>query len=78
MRRPGRRRGRRGVLRAFYQRVANRRGVQVAVVATARKLVVVCWHLVNSGHKRRSKSSRRIVPAKRSAMAFARGARTGS
>jgi transposase len=38
-----------GPLRAFYQRVANRRGVQVAVVATARKLVVVCWHLVNSG-----------------------------
>jgi hypothetical protein len=38
-----------GPLRAFYQGVANRRGVQVAVVATARKLVVVCWHLVNSG-----------------------------
>ena len=34
-----------GPLRAFYQRVCARRGTQVAVVATARKLVVLCWHL---------------------------------
>jgi transposase len=34
-----------GPLRAFYQRVRARRGMQVAVVATARKLAVLCWHL---------------------------------
>jgi transposase len=35
-----------GPLRAFYQRVRARRGMQIAVVATARKLTVLCWHLV--------------------------------
>src|SRR5688572_25151032 len=35
-----------GPLRAFYERVRARRGMQVAVVATARKLAVLCWHLV--------------------------------
>jgi len=35
-----------GPLRAFYQRVQARRGMQVAVVATARKLAVLCWHLI--------------------------------
>jgi transposase len=35
-----------GPLRAFYERVRARRGTQVAVVATARKLTVLCWHLV--------------------------------
>lgn len=34
-----------GPLRGFYQRVRGRRGMQIAVVATARKLVVLCWHL---------------------------------
>jgi len=34
-----------GPLRAFYQRVQARRGMQIAVVATARKLAVLCWHL---------------------------------
>jgi len=34
-----------GPLRAFYQRVRARRGMQVAAVATARKLAVLCWHL---------------------------------
>ena len=38
-----------GPLRAFYQRVAARRGMQVAVVAAARKLAVLCWHLIISG-----------------------------
>jgi len=36
-----------GPLRAFYQRVRARRGMQVAVVATARKLTVLCWHLIS-------------------------------
>lgn len=38
-----------GPLRAFYQRVRAKRGMQVAVVATARKLAVLCWHLVTKG-----------------------------
>ena len=38
-----------GPLRAFYQRVRARRGMQVAVVATARKLAVLCWHLIVRG-----------------------------
>jgi transposase len=35
-----------GPLRAFYQRVKARRGFQKAVVATARKLTVLAWHLI--------------------------------
>jgi transposase len=35
-----------GPLRAFYQRVRARRGMQVAAAATARKLAVLCWHLI--------------------------------
>jgi transposase len=35
-----------GPLRAFYRRINARRGFQVAVVATARKMAVLCWHLV--------------------------------
>src|ERR687897_899181 len=38
-----------GPLRAFYERVRARRGMQVAVVATARKLATLCWHLVVKG-----------------------------
>jgi transposase len=35
-----------GPLRAFSNRIKSRRGFQVATVATARKLTVLCWHLV--------------------------------
>jgi transposase len=35
-----------GPLRAFYERVRARRGVQIALVATARKLCVLFWHLL--------------------------------
>ncbi len=38
-----------GPLRAFYRRVKGRRGTQVALVATARKLAVLCWQLLTSG-----------------------------
>ena len=38
-----------GPLRAFYERVRARRGMQIAVVATARKLAVLCWHLIAKG-----------------------------
>jgi transposase len=35
-----------GPLRAFFQRIKARRGFQTAVVATARKMTVLAWHLV--------------------------------
>lgn len=35
-----------GPLRAFYARIKARRGFQKAIVATARKLTVLSWHLV--------------------------------
>jgi transposase len=35
-----------GPLRAFYERVRARRGAQIALVATARKLCVLFWHLL--------------------------------
>ena len=67
----------RGPLRAFYQRVAARRGMQVAVVAAARKLTVLCWHLIIKGedyayaqpslvaHKRRKLELRAGLPSHR-------------
>jgi transposase len=66
-----------GPLRAFYQRVAARRGMQVAVVAAARKLTVLCWHLIIKGedyayaqpslvaHKRRKLELRAGLPPHR-------------
>src|ERR1700732_5129268 len=35
-----------GPLRAFYQRTRARRGAQVAIVATARKLAALAWQLL--------------------------------
>jgi hypothetical protein len=35
-----------GPLHAFFVRIRARRGHQVAAVAVARKLVVLCWHLL--------------------------------
>ena len=35
-----------GPLRAFFLRIRARRGLQIAAVATARKLAVLCWHLL--------------------------------
>ena len=35
-----------GPLRAFGERVRARRGAQIAAVAVARKLVVLCWNLL--------------------------------
>ena len=35
-----------GPLRAFFLRIRARRGHQVAAVATARKMAVLCWHLM--------------------------------
>jgi transposase len=38
-----------GPLRAFFDRVRSRRGAQIAATATARKLVVLFWHLLTRG-----------------------------
>ncbi len=38
-----------GPLRAFYQRIAGRRGNHVAAVAVARKLTVIAWHMLTRG-----------------------------
>lgn len=66
-----------GPLRAFYQRVRARRGLQIAIVATARKLTVLCWHLMIKGedyafampslvaHKQRKLELRAGLPAAR-------------
>ncbi|HEX5093456.1 MAG TPA: IS110 family transposase, partial [Burkholderiales bacterium] len=35
-----------GPLRAFHQRIRARRGANVATVAVARKLAVICWHML--------------------------------
>ena len=37
-----------GPLRAFYQRVRARRGAQIAIVATARKLTCLAWQLLTT------------------------------
>jgi transposase len=37
-----------GPLRAFYQRTRTRRGAQIAIVATARKLASLCWQLLTT------------------------------
>jgi transposase len=36
-----------GPMKAFFERLRARRGAQVAAVATARKLAVLFWHLLN-------------------------------
>jgi len=37
-----------GPMRAFFERIRARRGPQIAATATARKLVVLFWHLLTS------------------------------
>jgi len=38
-----------GPLRAFHERVAARRGSNIAAVAVARKLAVIAWHMLSRG-----------------------------
>ncbi|WP_247520270.1 transposase [Bradyrhizobium sp. 190] len=38
-----------GPLHAFFVRIRARRGHQIAAVAVARKLTVLCWHLLKKG-----------------------------
>ncbi len=40
-----------GPLRAFFRRIREKRGNQVAAVATARKLTVVIWHMLSKGEE---------------------------
>jgi hypothetical protein len=35
-----------GPLRAFYRKIAARRGQHIAAVATARKLAMIVWHML--------------------------------
>ena len=66
-----------GPLRAFHRRIKARRGFQVATVATARKMTVLCWHLITKeqdyafarpslvAHKRRSLELAAGAPSRR-------------
>jgi hypothetical protein len=38
-----------GPLRAFHERIAARRGRNIATVAVARKLAVIAWHMLSRG-----------------------------
>src|SRR4029450_13449395 len=38
-----------GPLRAFHERIAARRGGNIATVAVARKLAVIAWHMLSRG-----------------------------
>jgi len=38
-----------GPLRAFFVRIRARRGHQIAAVTVARKLAVLCWHMLTKG-----------------------------
>ncbi|WP_299952064.1 IS110 family transposase [uncultured Ruegeria sp.] len=40
-----------GPLRAFFRRIRERQGNQIAAVATARKLTVVIWHMLSKGEE---------------------------
>lgn len=42
-----------GPLRAFFGRIERRRGYQIALVAVARKLVVLAWHLLTKSERYR-------------------------
>ena len=38
-----------GPLRAFHERIATRRGSNIATIAVARKLAVIAWHMLCRG-----------------------------
>lgn len=64
-----------GPLRTFFLRIRDRRGEQIAVVATARKLAVIVWHVLShdqpfawqrpalAAHKRRQLQLQAGMPA---------------
>ena len=63
-----------GPLRAFYHRVKNRRGFQIAVVATARKMLVLAWHLVQPKDQDYAFARPSLVAFKRRKLELAAGA----
>lgn len=45
-----------GPLRGFYERIARRRGRSIALVACARKLAAIAWHMLSKGEDYRFES----------------------
>ncbi|MER9883765.1 transposase [Mesorhizobium sp. M0118] len=68
-----------GPLRAFFLRIRNKRGHQVAAVAVARKLAVLIWHLLTKEQDfarrwwRQSRGSSLSRPARRASGVGRRG-----
>ena len=49
-----------GPLGAFFRRIVKRRGYNVAIVATARKLVVIAWHMLKENEPYRYAQPRTV------------------
>lgn len=61
-----------GPLRAFFLRIRERRGMQIAAVATARKLAVIVWHVLTD-HQDYAFSRPALTAAKRRALELQAG-----
>ena len=61
-----------GPLRAFFLRIRERRGMQVAAVATARKLAVIVWHVL-TGNEDYAWNRPALTAAKRRALELQAG-----
>jgi transposase len=61
-----------GPLRAFFHRIQQRRGLQIAAVATARKLAVIIWHVL-AGNEEYAWNRPALTAAKRRALELQAG-----
>ncbi len=61
-----------GPLRAFFERIRARRGLQIAAVATARKLAVIIWHVL-AGNEDYAWNRPALTAAKRRALELQAG-----
>lgn len=61
-----------GPLRAFFLRIRERRGLQIAAVATARKLAVIVWHVL-TGNEDYAWNRPALTAAKRRALELQAG-----
>jgi transposase len=61
-----------GPLRAFFKRIRARRGLQIAAVATARKLAVIIWHVL-AGNEDYAWNRPALTAAKRRALELQAG-----
>lgn len=61
-----------GPLQAFYLRLRSRRGTQIAITATARKLAVLSWHILRNEEDYRH-SSPRLTASKMRALQLRAG-----